>query len=65
MVFNNMSTHKFEALRIIEINTCKAYLELIPKIIDFPILNKDGITDNLFGKIYVKQDFKNFEKIEI
>ena len=50
---------------LIEINTCKAYLELIPKIIDFPILNKYGITDNLFGKIYVKQDFKNFEKIEI
>ena len=50
---------------LFEIKTCKAYLEFTPKIIDFSILNKDGITDNLFGKIYIKQDVKNFEKIEI
>ena len=50
---------------LVEINKCKAKLQLIPKIIDFSVLNKDGMTNNFFSKIYVKQDFKNFEKLDI
>ena len=49
----------------IEIKKCKANLKSIKKTISFNILNKEKISNNIFGKLYIKQDFKNFEKINI
>ena len=50
---------------LIEINECKANLFSVQKIINVSFLNGNNITNNLISKIFIKQDFKNFEKIEI
>ena len=50
---------------LIEINECKANLFYVQKIINVSFLNRNNITNNLISKIFIKQDFKNFEKIEI
>ena len=50
---------------LIELYKCQANLELTAKTISFDILNQNGITNNLYGKIFIKQDFKNFEDLNI
>ena len=50
---------------LIEISECKVNLFYKQKIIFISTLNKDFITETLYGKLYLQQDFKNFEDIKI
>ena len=50
---------------LIEINKCTAEINSEQNKIIFSILNKDGLRNNFFSKAYIKQEHKNFEKIQI
>ena len=49
---------------LIEIDKCIVNFTFIPTILNFSVFNADNFTNNIFSKIYIKQDFKNFEKLE-
>ena len=49
---------------LIEIDKCIVNFIFIPTILNFSVFNADNLTNNIFSKIYIKQDFKNFEKLE-
>ena len=50
---------------LIEIEECHIDIVFIQKKIFVEILNADNIVNNLFSKLYVKQEFKNFDDIVI
>ena len=49
----------------IEINECRADIQSEKKSIVFSILNKNELRNNFLSKIYIKQEYKNFENIKI
>ena len=49
----------------IEINKCTADIKSEKKNIVFSILNKNELRNNFLSKIYIKQEYKNFENIQI
>lgn len=50
---------------LLEISECKANFFYNQKLVSVSILYKDYITDTLSGKLYLREDCKNFEDIKI
>ena len=50
---------------VIDTIVCQGNAQLIPKVITFDILNYFGFSNNMFSKLYIKQDFKNYESLDI
>ena len=61
----NFEIEESDMKNLFRLTTCKANKQLNKKVISLDVLNMNNITNNLFGKFYIKQDFKNFEKITI
>ena len=61
----NFEIEESEMKSIFRLTPCKANKQLNKKVISLDVLNMNNITNNLFGRFYIKQDFKNFEKITI
>ena len=61
----NFEIEESDMKNLFRLTTCKANKQLNKKEISLDILNMNNITNNLFGNFFLKQDFKNFEKITV